>query len=205
MPTWLSDPTREFYLVLFVFVVISVTLWARNRTRRNLAWAAVAAAVLVLVFACDKLVESAREEAVRRAREMAKAANEQLGRPPAQRNWDGLAAHISDQFDFHGVRKDGLLKEIAQASAAGEGEGDVTEFDRSRVEYQPGDQVMVSFVVRVFPRGSHFTAPQARFHVEGVFAKDPDGHYRLRGMRLFQDAGGGARGAEMTTLPRRGP
>jgi hypothetical protein len=102
------------------------------------------------------------------------------------------------------VKKDDLLKAIAQASAHGDGEGDVTEFDRPQVEYQPGDRVKVPFVVRIFPRGSNFTAPQARFHVDGIFAKDPDGQYRLRGMKLYQDAGGGARGAEMTTLPRRG-
>jgi hypothetical protein len=204
MPTWLSDPSNGFYLVLFVLAVIAVMVWARNRTRGNLARAGVAVALLVAVFLIDRLVESPREEAVRKTQEMARAANEQFARPAPQRNWDGIGAHISDQFDFHGAKKEDLLNAIAQAPAHGDGEGDVTEFDRNRVEYQAGDRVMVPFVVRVFPRGSNFTAPQARFHVEGVFARDPDGQYRLRGMRLFEDAGGGRQGVEMTSLPRRG-
>jgi hypothetical protein len=204
MPTWLSDPSDGFYLVLFVLVVVAVMLWARSRTRGSLIRAGLAIALLVLLFVFDRLLESPREEAVRKTQEMARAANEQFGKPPAQRTWDGVGANVSDQFDFHGAKKEDLLKAIAQAAATGDGEGDVTEFDRSRVEYQSGDRVMVPFVVRVFPRGSNFTAPQARFHVEGVFARDPDGQYRLRGMRLYQDAGGGRQGAEVTTLPRRG-
>ncbi|HET6575058.1 MAG TPA: hypothetical protein VFG68_15735 [Fimbriiglobus sp.] len=204
MPTWLSDPSDAFYLVLFVLVVIAVMVWARNRTRGAQVRAGVAIALLAALFVIDRLVESPREEAVRKTRAMATAANEQFVRPADQRTWDGVAAHISDQFDFNGVKKDDLLKAIAQAPAAGDGEGDVSEFDRSRVEYLPGDKVKVPFVVRIFPRGSNFTAPQARFHVEGIFAKDPDGQYRLRGMKLYEDAGGGRQGAEMTKLPRRG-
>jgi hypothetical protein len=203
MPTWLSDPSDGFYLVLFVLVVIAVMVWARNRTRGDLIRAGIAIALLVALFVIDRLVESPREEAVRKTQEMARAANEQFGRPADQRTWDGIGTHISDQFDFHGLKKDDLLKAIARESARGDGEGDVTEFDRARVEYQPGDKVMVPFVVRVFPRGSNFTAPQARFHVEGIFAKDPDGQYRLRGMKLYEDAGGGRQGAETKTLPRR--
>jgi hypothetical protein len=133
---------------------------------------------------------------------MARAANEQFGKPADQRTWEAVGSHISDQFDFHGAKKADLLKAIAQASGRGDGEGDVSEFDRARVEYQSGDAVKVPFVVRIFPRGSNFTAPQARFHVEGIFAKDPDGQYRLRGMKLYEDAGGGRQGVEMKALPR---
>lgn len=80
MPTWLSDPSDGFYLVLFVLVVIAVLVWARNRTRGDLIRVGIAVALLALLFVFDSQFESPREESVRRVGEIAAAINE--------RNWD---------------------------------------------------------------------------------------------------------------------
>ena len=110
MPTWLSDPSNGFYLVLFVLVVIAVMVWARNRTRSDLIRAGIAVALLVLLFVFDQLFESPREGSERTVTEIAAAINE--------RNWDKFRGGLSDNFSYKKFDKASLTEKVTGAVAA---------------------------------------------------------------------------------------
>jgi hypothetical protein len=110
MPTWLSDPSDGFYLVLFVLVVIAVMVWARNRTRGDLIRAGVAVALLAALFVIDRLYESPREGSIRTVNEIAAAINE--------RNWDNFQDGLADGFTYKQLNKKGITEKVQAAAAA---------------------------------------------------------------------------------------
>ena len=94
MPTFLSDPSFSVYLILAAAFLITFAVWYANRTRRSLAALGAVVGVLAVVFLIDFLSESPREEAVRRAQAMVKAAD--------ARDRDGFLAHVADKVEYRG-------------------------------------------------------------------------------------------------------
>src|SRR5688572_10525264 len=102
MPTWLSDPTDAFYVVLFVMALVAVGLWVRNRDRKTRFGAIAGVIVFAALVICDRVFESPREESVRRVNAMVDAAN--------ARNPDAFAEHLADTVEYRGEGQSKTIK-----------------------------------------------------------------------------------------------
>lgn len=71
MPNVLSDPPFLLYAILFIGFVIAGAVWYRLRSRKSLIAVAILALLLGALILIDRLVESPREESVRRVEAMA--------------------------------------------------------------------------------------------------------------------------------------
>ena len=173
MPTFLSDPTLGTYLVLLVVTLAAVGLWLRNRDRRTMAVAAVAVALLLALFGIDRAVESPREEAVRKVREMAAAAN--------ARNWTAVGSHVGEKFDYTGMTKTRFLAFVTPLATQHNATVNFKDFDRDNFEELPGGRVRVGFVAQVTTPGQQLVP----FYVRAEFAKDADGAYRMATFKVY--------------------
>ena len=75
MPTFLSDPPQTIYLLLLAAVIVAGLVWLNRRERRALYVFLGVLGVAALVVLVDRLLESPREEAVRRVHAMMDAAD----------------------------------------------------------------------------------------------------------------------------------
>ena len=177
MPTFLSDPTPGLYFVLGVAALIAVGLLARYQDRKRLLLALVPVALLVGLFLCDFLVESPREEAVRKVQAISAAIN--------ARSVDAFLAHVSDRFEYKGKKKADLrnpswlgLVQQHQVTTA------VWEFNRDAVTYPSPTEVEIVFDGKGQPQADR----PAVFHFRTRFVKDADGQYRLQSFKVFNIA-----------------
>jgi len=175
MPYWLSDPALSTYLTLMLLGIIVGAIWLRVRKR----WAAITASVFLVLllgwFICDRLVESPREEAVRRVEEMSKAF--------AAKDWGMLSEHVSNSFssglDNKSLKKESMKGGFDLAVRVG-AKVTVWNFDRDLVKYLPdGTGVEIAFNAKAEAPGG--TIP---VHILAVFVRDPDGKYRLFSFKL---------------------
>jgi hypothetical protein len=104
MPTFLSDPTSTFYLILIAFFVIALVIAGKNQDRRSFKTLGIATVALAGIFLIDWFVESPREQAVRKIGEISAAINE--------RNTERLLANVSERFEFKGKRKAVMSKMV---------------------------------------------------------------------------------------------
>lgn len=177
MPTFLSDPTPGLYLVLGIAVAVALGLFTRYQDRKRLLWAVLPVGLLVGLFLCDVLVESPREEAVRKVRAISTAITD--------KNVDGFLAHVSDRFDYRGRKKADLRNPGWLDIARREGVTTaVWAFDRDRVSYPSPTEVEIVFDGKGQPQAG---AP-ALFHFKTRFVKDPDGQFRLLTFKVFNIA-----------------
>jgi hypothetical protein len=171
MPTFLSDPTQGFYLVLIAFFVIALVLAGKNQDRRSFQTLGIATVAIAAVFLIDRFVESPREQAVRKIEEISAAINE--------RSAERMLANVSDSFDYKGRKK----ADLAQAVELAERHGVRTatwDFNRDRVVAESND-IEIAFEGKAEgPRGEPFMK-----HFRARFVKDPDGQYRLQTFRVF--------------------
>lgn len=177
MPTFLSDPPSSLYLAVGIVAVIALGLFVRYQDRKRLLWAAIPVALLVALFVCDSLVESPREEAVRKVRAISDAIT--------AKNVDAFLAHISDRFDYKGKKKADLRNPGWLDIARREGITTVVwEFDRAGVRYPSPTEVEVVFD----GRGQAQNGPPMPYHFRTRFVKDPDGQFRLQTFKVFNIA-----------------
>jgi hypothetical protein len=167
MPTLLSDPSNAVYLVLVIFAVIAGVLWVRNRDRRSLVVLLVAAVLFGLVFLCDRLWESPREEAVRKVREISAAVN--------AGDANKFLANVSDSFNYRGKKKADVRRVIDLARQHNVRTA-VWDFDRGRVETPSPTEIDIVFDAKAEgPNGEPFLQ-----HFKTRFVKDSDGQWRLQ-------------------------
>ena len=179
MPTFLSDPPFSVYLVLVAVVLVAFAVWFSNRSRRSLAVLAGASALLAVVFLIDMLFESTREEAVRRAQAMVKAAD--------ARDTEAFVSHIADKFEYRGegqpvtVTRDQLrkapfwevLKQYKIHVAA-------WDFARADVEHINDDTVEIGFLAKGEGQGQ-----QVPIYLRARFARQADGQMKLTAIASF--------------------
>lgn len=168
MPTWLSDPSNGFYLVLFVLAVITVMLWARSRTRGDLIRVGIAIALLVAVFVFDRLFESPREGAAQTVSEISAAFNE--------RNWDKFQDCLSDDFSYKKLDRKTITDRARGAATAFDPQTSASEF-KAPDDMQPNgpNEFLLQFDGLAHTQNSRLPA-----HFVGTFVKGQDGKWRLK-------------------------
>lgn len=171
MPTALSDPSTALYAVLGVAALVLGLLALRKQTRSAAINFAIPAAALLAVFLIDRFVESPREMAVRKIREMGAASRD--------KKVDDVLKHVSDSFKYRALDKKGLRDRAQQAESMGF--GGVSEYDLARSGFKEVDANTIEQGFRVKHNGS----PEIHLYVIGTFKKDPDGEWRLTTFKLY--------------------
>lgn len=180
MPAFLSDPPLAGYLVLIAAVLALAAVWLNKRDRRSLIGLAAAAVLLTLVFLIDRVAESPREEAVRRAKGMAAAAD---AKDPA-----AFVVHLADTIEYSGegqprkITKDqvrnsglwGLLKQHSVHVA-------VWDFARADVKQPDDNTVEIGFMGKgETPDGKMYPV-----YVRATYAKQSDGTFKMTTFGTF--------------------
>lgn len=177
MPIPLADPPPTLFVVLVVLLVVAAGVAVRWQTRGSLVRLTVAAALLIGLTLCHFLVESPREEAVRRVGLLSAAIN--------ARSMPTFLAEVSDSFDYKGKKKaefgdDRWMAEVRRHNLTTA----VWAFDRDRVIYQEWNgtpAVLIAFDAKATgPNGEPFLR-----HFTARFVRDPDGRYRLQTVTPF--------------------
>ena len=173
MPTFVSDPTTTTYLLFAVLVAVAGVAWVRLRSRKATIALAVAVGLLGLLFLIDKLVESPREEAVRRVNAMCDAAT--AVQP------DRFIEHLSTSFTLQGadrekVRRSGVWglvsRERVRAAAWG--------FGHDETEYKSDTEVEIRFFAKAQTPNREGLAR----YVRATFVRE-DGAFKLKMMQFY--------------------
>ncbi len=169
MPTWLSDPTYGFYIIALILALVGVGLWYRSRDKGSVYRAAILVGALLLVFAIDRLVESPREESVRKVNEITAAVNE--------KNQQKFLDNISEDFEYKGIKKEKLRDAKLWSLIEQHGPKVSSKTDREDVELpsKTNPNIVIGFTSRIEVDGGDFPA-----YFRATFAKDPDGKWRLK-------------------------
>jgi hypothetical protein len=171
MPTWLSDPESTTYLLLLVLLVVLSGIWFRNRNRAVGIAAAIVGALALTLLLCDHLVESPREEAVRKIEAMRVAFN--------AKNWNQFAEHVSPSFDSNGMSKAGLKSKFEFGTTFGTS---ISIWGLERDFVKSGtNTIELGFDAKAELAG----APPYPKHFRMVFVRDPDGQYRAQSFKTF--------------------
>src|SRR6478609_6144232 len=107
MPTAFSDPSPTLYLVLGVVTVTFGAVAVRRQRRSDVINFLIPAALLLALFLIDQAIESPREAAVRKIKEMGTASRD--------RKYDDLFRHVSESFKYRSLDKKGLRDRARQA------------------------------------------------------------------------------------------
>lgn len=182
MPTFLTDPTPAIYLILLAFAVVTGAIAARNQDRRSGFRFAIAAALLLLVFAIDKGIESPREEAVRRVNEMAQAAD--------AKNPDKFVEHLADTIEYRGGNSPVTVKRDEVRTSAfwpmlrqAEARVTVWDFARNDVKEIDANTLEIGFNAKGESQGTPFP-----LYMRATFRKQPDGQWKLTAFASFNFA-----------------
>ena len=184
MPTFLSDPTQALYLVLIAVPVVAAVPLARNQDRKSLVRFLACCAPLVVVFLLDTLIESPREEATRKVLAMADAAT--------AIDPNRFVEHVSSSFSVNGKNREQLRASSIWSLIRGHNARvAVWGFGHDAYERLSDTEVEVGFYAKgEAPSGVLLRYCKARF------VKDPDGQYRVKGIRFYDPAGRGLNAEE---------
>ncbi len=167
MPTFLSDPSDTFYILLFVMALIAIVVWLRSRDKKTQFGAIAGVVIFALFILCDQAFDSPREEAVQRVEAITAALNE--------RNADLMLSYVSDSFEYKGKKKSDIKSWVELAKQHNVRTA-VWDFDRERVVVVSDTEIDIVFNGKVvFPDGKEFP-----FHFKTKFVKDKDGKLRLK-------------------------
>lgn len=184
MPTFLSDPTQALYLVLIVIPVVAAVPVARNQDRKSLVRFLACCTPLSFVFLIDRLVESPREEATRKVLAMAEAASAADG--------TRFVEHISASFSVNGKNREQLRASPIWSTIRGHNARvAVWGYGHDTAEDVAGGDLEIGFYAKgEAPSGVVLRYCKARF------GKDPDGQYRLKGIKFFDPTNRGLNAEE---------
>jgi hypothetical protein len=191
MPNLLSDPPTWLYGLLVLLVVVPLLaafFFPENRpqsrdsqkktaVRRKWFFIIAGLGLLLLIglALCDYFFESDREQIKRKLNEMSEDVR--------NRNLTRLFDNISDSFHVQNSGKTELRRRAEEALQGGQ----VTEVKISNLEIpsvESGAKSATSeFLVKI--EGA-FTG---LYRCRAVFAKDPDGQWRLQSFQIFNPAG----------------
>lgn len=171
---WLFEGRTSVYVVLAALVVFLLLAWWQMRKRWILAAAASAAAFIGLYALLDKMVETDREQIVRKVTEMAAAVS--------AHNLDAAFAHFSDRFRSAGGKSKQEMRETAQMY-----------LDRRLIErVQVWDILVVGRperergLVHVFFSAKTHNGQDFLTDCDAVFTFQPERGWQMSGLRLLK-------------------
>ncbi len=166
---WLFEGRATVYVPLaLVAAALLAVWWFYGRKRRWLYAAGVVVGLVGVYFLLDRLVETRREQIERKLQEMARGVKD--------RNVDAIFAHISDRFDYRGLKKP-AFRAVAEATLR---TGRVTELVIWNVKHLD-NHGKVRFQAK--PKGS--VGDNVGTDVEAQFVNE-NGQWRLRTFEVFQ-------------------
>jgi len=171
---WLFEGHTAVYVVLITLVVFLFVVWWQTRKRWWLLGVAVAAGLIGLYVLLDRMVETDREQIVRKVQEMAAAVN--------ARNLDALFANISDEFRSpNGKTKEALRSDVESYLSSGTVSTvkvwDIVCVERPSPENSP---------VHVFFSAKAEGMRELLADCDATFDFDPQSGWRLQSIRLLQ-------------------
>lgn len=169
---WLVEGRLPVYLILATAAVILLALWWRTRARGWLIAVAAIVGLIGLYALLDRLVETPYEQMVRKVREMATGVE--------RKDPSSLNALLSDDFDYHGLRKSGLLAIADQRIRNGDVH-EIVVWDFQRGESSDRTAIII-FHVKV---KTAFTPDALFYRCHATFTQSPDGQWRMQTFRLF--------------------
>jgi hypothetical protein len=177
MPVFLSDPSPTAYAIVVMIVGVLAGIYLRSRKRKDLYPLIGGVAVLIAVFVIDRLVESPREEAMRRMQEMSAAT--------ANKKWDDVFKNISESFNYKGsgggqTDKKSLREKVRSIEAMLEKGFVVFDFNRSDFKQIDDKNSEIGFRAQLKER------PESVTYVKARFTKDPDGEWRMSGFDCYE-------------------
>lgn len=174
MPDWLIESNPSLYFLLAAAAIGFATAWWRTRQRKYAIAAGVSLALLVAAYLSHRLVESDREQMVRKIGEMSVAVR--------GRQIDRVFEHVSDSFLTNGVDKKGFR---AYAESRNQSRF-VEEFVAWDFEPGPTSRESRAGELRFFfkVRGSFGETPPGYF-ARTLWVYDSDGQWRLKGYELY--------------------
>ncbi len=168
-----------FYAILSLFAFMVAIVWFRSRKKRDFALFALSLSMVVGLWLIDFFVESPREEAMRKMKEIVVATHD--------KNLARFSTHISDSFKYQDLNKKQLEEKVKAVFQMSTFSGiDMSGF--SREEYQKIDDSTIKIAFDSWPTG--YGLPNYRFHCWATFVKDNDKQFRLNTFELFNNNAG---------------
>jgi hypothetical protein len=171
---WLFEGRTSIYVILAALSVFLLLVWWQTRKRGWLIGVAVAVGLVGLYALLDRMVETDREQIVRKVNEMAAAVN--------SRNLDALFANISD--DFRSPR--GRSKEELRNDIKGYLEGGIVKKATVWDIVCEGTPSRDNPPVRVFFKAKAEGAQEFLADCDCTFDFDPGHGWRLKSIRLLK-------------------
>jgi hypothetical protein len=173
MPTFLSDPTRNLYLLLLVAVVVATAIWLQSRRRNALIAMGVSLGLLLTVYLIDRAVESPREQAIRKMQELAEATQKNDG--------PNITKQFSEQFRYGSTTRNKVAERFATIrNRWSEWKGGVVwGFDRDGFQEISETQFKIGF------SGQAKDYPQTVRYIVATFQRDPDGEWRISKVQFY--------------------
>jgi hypothetical protein len=187
---WLFEGRQTVYVVLAAAAVVLLVAWWQTRKRYWLIGAGAMVGLIGLYFLLDRLVETDREQVVRKVQEMAAAVK--------ARNIDGIFTHVSDEFRLDGLDKASFRNSAEQAIIRLRRVEEVEVWDfhvpsdfRSPHESRVGGSTRPTQVAQVGfqakPKGKGPGLEEGvGYPCEARFVRDPDGQWRLLDFQVFK-------------------
>jgi hypothetical protein len=175
---WLFEGRIEVYCLLGVVAVILLLVWWRSRKPAFLLAAAAVAALAGAYFILDRLVETPREQIVRKLQEMADAVK--------ARDADAIFKHIAKDFNFRGQNRDafhGAVESVLNRGLIGE----LVIYDPDWRD--PGDENVRPVRFMAKPKGGA-VGDQPAYFVRAKFVREADGQWRMQSFRVYNPVAG---------------
>lgn len=177
----ISDPPQILYILLGGALVVTGAIAAQKQDRRAAIPFGIAALLLLLLFLIDRLVESPREEAVRRVHMMQLAAD--------VKNPDALAEHVADKVMIAAGDGEGktVTREELKASSfwsmlkAQNVHVAVWGFSRDDVKEINDNTIEIGFM----GKGEIPGGQQIPVYLRATFTKQSDGSRKLTVLRTY--------------------
>lgn len=182
---------QSVYLVLGVVLIGLLAWWWNTRTRKAAIAVGIVTGLIGLCYLFDQVRPRTDAEQIEwKVKEMAKAVS--------RKDVDGIFRHISDDFNFQGLKKESLRRHVTRVLESGELE-DISVY---RFEDPELNRPAVGFADRVVPSRPKGTRSidfqvKPKGHGDGLwyrctarFVLDPDGEWRLKDFSLHNPVNG---------------
>ena len=174
---WLFEGRTSVYILLAIGAVVLFYFGWQLRRRALFVAGGIAAALILVYFLLDRIVETDREQVRRKLLAMADGVK--------ARDADRILAHVSEKFSSWGKNRATLRDYIVRHFQ----DGSIDELLIGDIEFPAGATPTAEGTVRVTfyakPKSTRLgTTPS--FPGEATFVRDLDGEWRVTGFNIFE-------------------